>query len=145
MSLEEAYGNDADKELHGVWIRFKGGVQLLMRRAGGLNVGFQRVLAKRLAALRKEDGEEPTDKEATEAVATAYAEAIVLDWRTRTVVDGKEQFVGTVKFRGQDVPFSREACIDVLTTMPDFFLEVRQNAAERAQFTAAAKERDSKN
>ncbi len=144
MSIESLYGNDADKEVGGVWMEYKGGIGLLMRRAGGLNTSYEKVLNRKVAPHRrklKQDEELPDDL-SDRLLAETYAETIVLDWRTKNE-DGT--VVPTVAFKGSDHKFDKATCAALLQALPDFFNAVRADANTRALYTAEAKEADAKN
>lgn len=145
MSLFQAYRND-EKEIKGTWVGYRGGVELFMRRAGGLNASYGKVLRRKMEPHQRQllngDVKIPEDV-ANRVLAEAFAEAIVLDWRTKQD-DGS--YVPTVEFpEGNDLPFSQENVVKVFLALPDFFDRVRVDAGDRAQFIADAKEADRKN
>lgn len=143
MSLQQAYKNDPDKEVGGVWLEYKGGIGLLMRRAGGLNVSYDKTLQRKVKPhQRKFQNDELSDDLSDRLLAETYAETIVLDWRTKQA-DGS--YVETLEWDGAHHKYDKALMVKVLVALPDFFNAVRRDAQERAHFTAEGKEGDAKN
>jgi hypothetical protein len=144
MSLQQAYANDADKEVGGVWLQYKHGVELLMRRAGGLNVHYEKTLQRKVAPHRRKlrNEEELSDDLSDRLLAETYAETIILDWRTRQA-DGTH--VDTLEWDGAQHKYDKKLMVAILCKLPDFFNAVRSDAQSRGHFTAEAKEGDAKN
>lgn len=135
MSLYESYKTAAPKEKEGVWVSFKGGVRLLMARAGGANNKYRESLRRRMLphqrALRT--GEEIEEAVANKVMAEAYADAIILDWE------------GVTDENKQPLECTKENVVKVFTDLPDFFTLVREDAQNRAHFLAADEAADAKN
>lgn len=149
MSLYKKFKNDADKERNGVWVEYDGAVQLLMRRAGGLNEYYQKILRQKTEPHERKLRTNSLPPETVERILReAYAESIVSDWRTKTGKDdaGNDVFVPTIEdAEGKQISFTSGACAKLFEDLPDFFTMVREDATTRALFHSEAREDDAKN
>lgn len=135
MGLYTRYGNNKSKELEGVWIEYPDGVRLLMKRAGGLNVEYRKALTEKMEPHQRtlKLGQELADCVASGLLAQAMAETVILDWE------------GVTNAQGKPLPFTVENCVKVFTDLPEFFLQVRFDADNRAHFALDAQDEDAKN
>ncbi len=136
MSLQARFKIDPEKAAKGVDVSYLGGeVVLRIRRAGNGNAEFRRVLAAKLEPHQRalKAGETLNEDLSQRLFAEAYAEAVVVGWKGVTDDDGNA------------LPFTKENCVEVFTTMPDFFERVREDATDLRLFVAQQKESDAKN
>lgn len=137
MSVYKMFGTDKDAEKKGVWLVY-GTAGIRVRRAAKSNRRYKVTLEEKLAPYRRllESGVTRTD-DATEralerVMMEVYAESIVTEWR------------GIEDPEGNELPFTTENFIKVMTDLPDLWDDVRRGAGEMDLF-AVVSEGEQKN
>ena len=135
MNLYDHYQTN-ETATSGEWIpwgttgaRFK-----LARASAHDNAKFKNAMERRLQKYRTEIRLDvlPADVDAA-ATREVFAETVILDWKG---VKGPDD---------EDIPFSRDACVQLLTDLPELFAEIKNVAADRQTFQDATVETDAKN
>ena len=118
------YLTSKELEQDGVWLRFPGDRRFLVRRAGGSNTRFQRVLQHLMRPHRRQmDRGTLAPEKMIEIMRVAYAKAVVIDW------DGIRDDAG------QPVPLTEENAIAYFEAFPELFNEIIERAGEVATFS----------
>jgi hypothetical protein len=149
MNLYQKFSTNKDAETAGVWVDYGDGVELKLRRAGGRNLKYRDAHEARTTRnKRRIDMGSMSEDEARDLMANVYADAIVVDWRTRTGKDedGNPIYAQAVTGSdGSEVPFSRDNVFKVLSDLPEFFKAVRVDAESVDLFRDDPREADAKN
>lgn len=131
--LYSAFGSDKGRERDGAWVDI-GPARFKLARAGGANVVFGRAVMQATKPYRRFLEKGDMDPEVADRIMVkVYAETIVLDWEG---VDGAD---------GQPVPYSREACVKLLTDLPNLFQEIQREAAAYHTFAQEGLEKSAGN
>lgn len=137
MNLFETFETNVDAETQGVPICFgtdeNKDPTFIVRRAGGRNRQFQaryQALTKRYERQIRQ-GTLPVEKQ-NELYMTAFVEHVLIGWKN--VTDRK----------GEDIPFSKEAAVELFNTLPDLFDELTSQAASAETFRIEQLEEDAK-
>lgn len=136
MSLHKKYSNNRELEAgKGIVVEYEGGsVKLHMRRAGGLNESYTRVLREKLEPhQRRMKVDTLPDALAKRLLAETYAETVIIGWE------------GVTDKSDNAIAFSVQACTELLLELPDFFDLVREDASNLSMFKEAQLEADEKN
>lgn len=130
-SIFDAYETDKTKELEGVPFK-KGNLgTFIIARAGGQNMAFIKAVEEKTRGLREEISSEELDPEVgNKLLIEAFAEGIVLGWK------------GIKTREGKVLKFSKPAVVDLLTRLPDLFVEIREFAQNRANYLVTEIEAD---
>ncbi len=122
--LYETYGtNKALETEKGVILEYPGGVEITIRRAGGSNKLFSKVLSQKLRPHRRAHEQGTLDDAiADKILAEAYAEGVVIGWKN---VKDRE---------GQALDFTIENCVELFLALPDFFKDVQEQATSLNTF-----------
>lgn len=135
-----AFGTDSALETNGIRLDY-GGFYFDVRRAGGSNKRFAKVLEAKMRPHRRAiQAETIKDETANRIVAEAFAEAVFLGW-------GCDEF-GEGKMPGKDgapLDFSVENCVRLMLDLPDLFADIRQQTDKLALFKRDQAEADAKN
>lgn len=132
MSLYQTFKTDTDLEQNGVVINYgpnsKGVDQKFwVRRAGGSNKLFSKLMATKMKPYRKALATETLAEGIAERVVReVYAESVVLKFEGIEVPDGNGGF--------EDLPYSVENCLRLFNDLPDFFADLRDQCASVAIF-----------
>lgn len=134
MSLYDHYGTDGNQERSGASVELYGTV-FKLARAGGQNKAYAKSLNVKTRSYRRGNklATRLSDEKSLEIMREVYAEAIVLGWDKVVDRDGNE------------MPYSRENCIKLLTDLPDLFDDIRAAAEERATFQHEVMEEEAGN
>lgn len=132
-SIYDIFGADQSLEKSGIELDY-GSFSLTVARAGGANAQFKRVL-EQLAkpykhAIQRGILDEETQKR---ILATAYARAVVLNWR------------GVVDRNGEPMECNEENIVKLLLDLPDLFDSLQEEASKLANFQKEEEEDDAKN
>lgn len=131
LSAYAQFESDKDKEAQGSWVQI-GTMKFKIARAGGANEAFLKEVARRFKPLQAAiNNDQLPAAMAQKIVVEVFADTIVLDWQD---VAGRD---------GQELPYSKENCVVLLTDLPNLFAELQresQNASNfsREQLEAAA-------
>ena len=110
------------------------GFSITIRRAGGSNVDFSRVLSEKLRPYRKKlDKGTMDDKVSEKILLETYAETVVINWKN--VKDRK----------GHDMPCTAHNCVKLFTDLPDLFRDVQDQANDYKLFLEDQEELEEKN
>ena len=125
MSLYDAFKTDASAEQDGIILDF-GDFTVKIARAGGENKKFQKALRRRLDKHKRAIQFEALPEDvALRVLAECYADAVVLGW---------ENIVDEI---GEEIPYSREKCVELLMELPEFFAAIRAEAEKVSNFLTA--------
>lgn len=135
MSLYEVYKTDEAKEQdEGIRVDLPGGAQIWLRRAGGANTKFDRVMDTVMKPYRRQIQQGLLDEgKAQELEATVYARAVVIDWK------------GVTDENGETLDCTEANIVKVLTDLPDLFVDLKTQAQSMANFRKAEQEADAGN
>ena len=115
MDFSKRYKTDKDAESEGVWEDCGEGLRVKVARAN--NPHHQRVIENMMRPYRRQiSNGRLSNEKMTEITVKAMAECLLIDWEG-------------VEIDGKNVPYSREAALDLLTEYKDF----REDVAELAQ------------
>lgn len=146
-SIYSHFKTDKSKEREGEWVEYRGGVQLLIARSGGANSRFSHVFERRSEPHQRKlrTGEKLGEETASRLLAETYAETVVLGWRTRDLETNVIENDIVYGEDGEPIRYSFEAVVKLLTDLPDFFAQVREDAGNFATFKQIQREADAKN
>lgn len=139
MSLYKTFKTDESIEQAGVILEYGKTadgrpIRIRVARAGGSNLKFAKLLEKKTKPFRRQIQNETLDNAlGDELLIQVFAEAVVLGWEN--VQDEN----------GNDLPFTKENCIKVLTDLPDLFADIREQSSKAVLFRADLKEIAAKN
>lgn len=122
MGIYKAFDTDAELIQRGIVLDFGDGEWVRISRAGNGNKRFQ----QRFEALMKPHRRALElgtldDAKATEVMHQVFAETIILEWN----VTGPD---------GEKIEFTKENAMKLFKELPDFFMEIKRNAEDRANF-----------
>jgi hypothetical protein len=131
-SLEDMFGTNTDLEREGVWETF-GDVAIRIASAMAGNPEFVKAQERVFRSKRRLiEADALSIAQFQELTVKVYAEAIVKDWRNLT-------------FKGEELPYSRENCVRVLTALPALLDAIAKIANSRGTFQGRDLEADAKN
>lgn len=141
MGLYSTFKTDTNLEVQGIWLEYglvdgdmNRPIRIKVSRAGGSNTRFARLLEAKTKPHRRSIQTETLDpKLAEQMFKEVYAESIILDW------------VNVQDEEGNDLPFSRDNVIKVLSDLPDLWADVREQCNKVALFRQTILENDSGN
>ena len=117
------YQTDDSVENNGVVLSFGDGRAITIRRAGGSNVDFKNLFAKKYETLDKDiEGKVIDEDEASNVMFEVYAKAVVIDWE------------GFKDPEGKAIPFSISNCISLFKESEEIWLQVYNNAQKLSNF-----------
>ena len=130
----ELFGTDKNLEAgDGVDIDY-GDFVITIHRAGGTNTDYKRVFAEKLKPYQRQYENGTMDDDTFDKIIVeVFAETVVKGWRGFTDADGNE------------LDWTRENVIKVLTDLPDLVRDIVEQARNFANFRAENKEAASKN
>lgn len=122
--MSEAYRVDAKMESEaGVRCEFLGPCWVTLRRAGGNNKQYQRIVQDLTKPVRRKIANETISiQELDEIYMKAYARAVVVGWEDVTDLDDNP------------VPFTEANFIRVMQMYPDFWDDIQREAARMTNF-----------
>lgn len=120
MDLKKDFSTNKKLEDEGVWIDIGDGAKLKIARAGNKQAN---AVSKQLAKpyMAQIQYGKLSDEVATQIAVEVMAKAILLDWKG-------------IQYDGQEMPYSIDNAIKILTELPDFRDYVSQVANERKTF-----------
>jgi hypothetical protein len=135
MGIYDNFKTDPEAEVKGIVLDF-GDYWVRIARAGGANTAFIKAFEAALKPVRRamELGT-LSEAKAQEIGFGTFADHIVLDWGGEGMVDEN----------GNPLERTRENVIKLFYDLPDFFLEIKKHAEDRANFRRKAREEESKN
>jgi hypothetical protein len=144
----KVFKTDAKIETEGLWLDY-GGFEIRIKRAGGANARYKKLLKKRVKPYRRQiDNETISEDTADRLWAGIYADSVIDGWRTKVVdKDGKLLEYKDGFIPGEDgelMQYSRENCIKLLLDLPDLFTDIKEQAQVVSNFRAEALEEDEK-
>lgn len=132
-SVYDLFDSKADLERDGKWFSL-GTMQFKLARSGGNNVEFLKSFRKRMLPMKKLiDSNQLPEKQSQRLLAQVLSEAVVRDWKD---VIGRD---------GQPIPYSKDACLQLFTELPNLMLAVNQIADNFENFQNEQLEEDAKN
>lgn len=129
--LYGAYKTSSKLETSGI-IRDFGFFRVTIARAGGSNQKFNALIEK----ASKEHGRALangliTNDRARSMMATAYAEAVILNWETNVGTELEPEWKQGIEAEtGELLPFNKENVISTLLALPDLFNELVSCASD---------------
>jgi hypothetical protein len=134
-------------EKEGILVNY-GDFRFKIARAGGSNQDFRRLLQAKLKPFRHQMDNDTMDEKASEAIVReVYARTIVLGWETKVSEDPSPEGTWEPWLETPDgkTKFSVEACIKVLTDLPELFKDIQSMASKAAHYRKAEEEADTGN
>lgn len=137
--LYRNFKTDADLENNGIVLEYgknskDAEMEIRIARAGGGNTKFAKLLEQKLKPYRRQMQAGTMDpKRAEQIMAEVYAEAVILGWKN--IEDEL----------GNDLPFTRDNVIKVLTDLPDLFADIQEQSQKVALFREEVREADAGN
>ena len=130
FNIYELFETDDDKEAgEGIKLYFGPKIWIKIHRAGGANKNFAKVWAAKMRPYERDRSlGKLAEPKALKLAAEAYAEAVILDWDGITDRDGNE------------LAFTKENVVKVMTDLPELFLEVRTHANTYGNFLVGKRE-----
>ena len=133
-SIYDLFERDEDMETKGIWQNFGPFGKFLIARAGGSNARFISLLSKTMEPYQRQIQKNMLQESvANDLLVKVFAKTVILGWEDVTGKDGKE------------LKYSYEACVKLLTDLPDFFLDMREEATRIQNFRKADFEEDAGN
>lgn len=138
MNLYSKFQN-GDKERDGITVTYgkndKGeNIDFIIARAGGTNERYLKVLEQVTKPYRRQLQNNLLEPfQFRSLMAEVYAKSVILGWNGVEDADGNE------------LPFSQDNVIKVLTDLPELFDDLQTVANERAAFNSVQLEADAKN
>lgn len=139
MGLYDQFETDNKKESEGIILNYgknsKGDpIDIRIARAGGANAKFARVAEVVMRPYRRHIANESIDINVVEdLLRKVYAKSVVLGWS------------GVEDRDGNDLPFTEDNVVKILTDLPDLFKDIRDMAEKQALFKRDALEKEAKN
>lgn len=132
-SLYAMFKTNKTAEENGVDINY-GEAVITIARAGGANTAFSRRMEVLFKPYRRQIQTDTMPKEQMEELTKqAFCETVILGWKN--VYDEN----------GNDIAFSVEAAIQVMTDLPDLYADLFELASKTAIFREDTLEADAKN
>lgn len=133
-SIYDLFDCDKDMEVKGIWQDFGVYGKFLIARAGGANARYVTMLSKAMEPYQRQLQKDMMDnKVAEDILIRVFSRTVILDWE------------GVIGRDGKEIKYSVENCIKLLTDLPDFFLDMREESARLQNFRKHDLEDDSKN
>lgn len=140
LDMFDEFATDIALEVGGAWVPYKNGTRFKIARAGNdaYNEALNKVMDENREALLLND---TAAKDLSERLmCEIVADTILKGWET---VQG-EQTLNHIKYKGQTLPYSREAAITLLSH-GDFRNWVKRQSDNREYFKAKLVEEAAKN
>lgn len=133
-SIYDLFDRDEGMETKGIWQNFGIYGKFLIARAGGSNSRFSSTLSKVMEPYQRQIQKNMLEESiANELLVKVFAKTVILGWEGVTGKDGNE------------IKYSYDACVKLLTDLPDFFLDMREEAMRISNFRKVDLEDDGKN
>ncbi len=133
-SIYDLFERDEDMETKGIWQNFGPYGKFLIARAGGANARFLSMLSKTMEPYQRQIQKNMLPEDvANELLINVFARTVILGWE------------GVIDKDGKAIEYSYEACVKLLTDLPDFFIDMREEATRIQNFRSAEFEDDAGN
>jgi len=133
MNIHSVFSTDQGLEKAGITIDY-GDFQVRIARAGGANKEFSKLLDRLTKPYRRAIDTGTIDLKIAERIEhEVYARSVILGWEG--VTDSKDK----------PIKFTPEACMQLFEDLPDFFIDIRQQAQTVVLFRAEVQEGAAKN
>ena len=127
MSIWDMYETDLTRETEGFWYKVNKKISVKLARAGGANLSFTTAMEALTREHRKRGGAlegEKVDVElVTDIMRQAFADTIILDWKGFTD-----------KRTGKAVAYTPKVAYEMMVSLPDLFIELRDAAGAAANY-----------
>jgi hypothetical protein len=122
-NLDKLFKGSESFETEGIWMDLSDKTGFLVRRFGGLNSPkVKAALAKHFKPYSRQiDAGTLDDKKEKEITAKVFIESCLVDWKG-VEIDGKE------------VPYSQEAALKLLISLPDLFQSLQNHAIDASNY-----------
>ena len=122
-NLDESFKTSGDLETNGVWFEVNDNVAFLIKRFGGRN---RTEVAKKMAQLQKPYAKQiqmnTIDQSLLEKInMKVFVESSIVDWRGLTI-------------DGEETPFTKEKCLELLLDMPDLAESLVSYASDASSY-----------
>lgn len=148
-------------EKSGVWLDY-GTFKVLIARAGGANVKFQKLLDHLMKPYKRQlETESLPEAKGQEILRTAYARAIILDWQVAVdakgvAIDDEEKLPVDWDKRtfkkgihpaksGPPLSVTEDNITEVLKALPDLFTDIRAQSARAGLYKEDIREAEAGN
>lgn len=122
-SIYAVLETDSDLEANGITLDFGDYGKFQVARAGGANQAYNARSAAVLKPYRRQiDVGAMTEERLRELLAVPFAETVIKGWEGVTDRDGN------------DLPFTRENCIQILKDLPALFDTIREHATSVSNY-----------
>lgn len=133
-NIYDKFGTDKGLEQTGVVLDYGDGMEVRIARAGGANIKFEKAVQAKMRKFGLQAKHDLLDADQMrEVMREVLAETVVLGW------------TGFTDREGNDLPFSREACIQVFKDLPDLFEDVLEQSRKAALFKTTVLEAEAGN
>lgn len=122
-TIYDKFGTDKKAEQEGIILDYGDGMEIRIARAGGSNVKFEKSVQQKMRKYglqAKHDLLEPEQQR--EIFREVLAETVVLGWKGVTDRDGN------------DLPYSKDNCIQLFKDLPDLFDDVLEQSRKSSLF-----------
>lgn len=133
-SIYDKFGTDKKAEQEGIVLDYGDGMEIRIARAGGSNTKFEKAVQQRMRKYglqAKHDLLEPEQQR--EIFRDVLAETVVLGWD------------GMYDRDGEEIPFSKENCIQLFKDLPDLFDDVLEQSRKSSLFKQSLLEAEAGN
>ena len=123
-NLDKFFKSDVSLEKSGIWMDISEETGFLVRRMGGANDRFSEVYAAKTKPYAQQISRKTLDPKKEEKIyIETFVEACLVDWKG-------------IEIDGQQVPFSKEAALKLLSNSAykDLFQALVQHASEGANY-----------
>lgn len=133
-SIYDLFSCDTEMEKKGIWQDFGIYGKFLIARSGGANARYVTMLSKAMEPYQRQLQKDMMDNDVAESILRKiFAKTVVLDWS------------GVIGRDGKEIKYSYDNCIKLLTDLPEFFQDMREESARIQNFRKSDLEEDSKN
>jgi hypothetical protein len=139
MSLFSQFETDTSLEKGGILLRYgktKEGKDICIRvaRAGGANDAYMKLMEAKVKPLRRQIQNDRIERVLLDNITKeVFAQTVILGWEN---VEEKN---------GTPIAFSKAACIDLFTRLPDLWADVQEQSQNAQLFRIENQEEDAKN
>lgn len=124
--LYKQFATDTNIEKAGIDLQYgtpEEPIIITIARAGGANTAYNRVLERVTKPYRRQIQTNTMEhKMMQKLLMEVYAEAVVLKWD------------GVTDKEGNEIPFSKENCVNLFIDLPDLFADVKEQAESASIF-----------
>ena len=153
MGMYSVYKTSEKSEKEGIILQYDESFRVRVRRAGGSNKEFEKVLAEKTATIKKAlEIDAVSNERQREILKEVVAETIVMDWEVKNpkwtgkkTCKAPEWLQGIEGEDGKILPFNYENVLDVFKNINDLFLSIYQDSSKMSLFRELSRKEDSKN